>query len=159
MAGVIGNLGGRPRKSTAEKMQLGTYRRDKEKVSEVVSLVPKKGAPKHLSGAAKSVWRQKFPQLVAMGLMADSDRECLERYCVLMALFRRLQRQVDQAEGGDEDAMDQMKVLSNLNVQIRSCEDRLGFNPMARSRMRPAVQRQEEKPKSKLLRFIGGQAS
>jgi len=146
MAGVIGNRGGRPRKSTREKQLAGTFRADRSSPEDILLIEGNTAPPRYLDMTAKQLWQETLAHLQAMRVFSASDHEILARYCILQSEFRRLYR-------GRKRNEEALRGMAALNVQLRSLEDRLGLNPTARTRVKASAP-QEQRPPSKLLRFL-----
>jgi P27 family predicted phage terminase small subunit len=117
----------------------------------------KPSCPKHLSKPAKVVWRRITTMLDNMGVLAKTDGNLLERYCVYFVRWRDCEdfiakNGVSYALKGEEGAQfvgrmsdgvlvvkfveyPQLKESHRLDQALKQIEDRFGLSPSARSRV------------------------
>ena len=102
--------------------------------------------PKVLCPAAKTIWKELAPQLVALRFIRETDRGVFARYCETLAEFWRVTRKLrKKGEGlvywtktrhGDMKRINPLVMIQNsLERRLESLEDRLGLNPQARQNL------------------------
>src|SRR5574342_655350 len=87
---------GRPPKPRALKLLTGTLREPAGQRDEIRALAGVPAPPGHLPPAARGIWRELAPQLVAVGLLAETDLVSLEGLVVALHRARQADREVDR---------------------------------------------------------------
>lgn len=136
-ANIVGRMGagGRPRRPTALTLALGNPGRRPIPDDMAVPAVGAIECPKEVleNPAAKAIWDAKLPQLLSFSppLMYPVDAETLERYCILLALFRALPKDAPLRE------------RLALDAALTRTEGLFGMTPASRSsihaKMTPAI--------------------
>ena len=97
--------------------------------------------PSTLEGVALEMWNRKAPQLLAMKVFSQADRETLERYCISWELYLAAYQAV-KAEGLSSEIGSGRRVTSPEAVLVRgyhadmlAIEREFGCTPSARSGM------------------------
>ena len=119
------SLQGRPPKSDALKRLQGTFKPDRAR-AEVQSQIAANSPPDWLTASQKRLWRGKAAPLIAQGTLAETDKDGLGRYAVLLEQFISI--------SGNGDDSDARKELRQLSVQLNKLESLYGLNPVSRER-------------------------
>lgn len=101
--------------------------------NEAVTAVP--APPSWLSKDAKAEWKRVAPDLVARGLLTDTDLGALENYCVAMGHVRAMTRAINRA--GHMIAGKQHPLLRHLHGYLetsRRYAAEMGLTAVARHR-------------------------
>ena len=100
--------------------------------------------PRSLKGEARAEWRRQGKHMVAMGIIAESDRALLAVWCQAWAEFIAL---IDATEGPE------LRRRDAAADRLMKASDRLGFSPAARTRVR--AEREAREGGDGKARFFG----
>lgn len=152
---------GRPRKSDAEKAARGTLKpsrslsaRRQKMLSSNATLVATE-PPAGMTKDARDMWNIAVT-FTQKGLLTPTDAPILERWCRDYALYRKLQKKVEDSHteliqhvetstGGYRDVLNPLVTLvDQIAKRLVTYEKELGFTPASRARVRPSTPEEEE---------------
>ena len=119
--------------------------KSRAKTEPAVAEVSSPNCPDWLPAAAKAVWRSVVRLLSPLGVLLESDRQVLARYCCLWVRWRRAEESlaegsVDEVVKGDGATVRRLKPevaeAASLASELRMLEDRMALSPSARSRVK-----------------------
>lgn len=107
--------------------------------------------PVGLTGEARAAWTSAV-QFAPKGLLTATDHSLLERWARNYAIYRKLSKQVESADGmfgtdpdGNEFTREPFKMMLKVQAVLAQCEKELGFTPVSRARVRVEPPKDEEK--------------
>ena len=97
--------------------------------------------PSWLKGAGLKEWKRITPRLEKLGVLCDTDRNVLARYCRAwsdyLIFLAALDRQADTLDMCTPAQLSKLvRARDILEKQLHSFEDRLGLSPSSRARVR-----------------------
>ena len=156
----MGKRGPRPA-PTALKIMRGNPGKENLKAREKTEPKPADAgldAPELLTGLALSMWNRRAPQLLALGIFSEVDRETLERYCLIYDLFVEIYRQVkadgassSTAAGGKKGNPD-VGALRGYAADLLAIEREFGMTPSSRTNLVVTSANKEIDPLDEFLR-------
>ena len=118
-------------------------------------------APEILQGDALKMWNRRAPQLAAMKLLRDADRETLLRYCIAWELYLIAYRTVSETglsgeiDSGRRVAAPENALIRGYHADLLSIEREFGCTPSARTGLSIA---ENEREGNELRSFLEGSA-
>lgn len=140
------SLRGQPPKPTSLKILQGTFRKDRANPEEPTVAPSSLRPPPYLDADAKKHWRVFAKELLDMGVLTTADRTTLARYCELQVLYRTTKKQADYSPK-------MIGILLKLAIELRTLEIQFGCTPSSRTRVH--VVPKDDKPESKLSKYLG----
>lgn len=137
---------GRPKKNDLVKKAQGTLRKCRvNRAQMVVDGQLPQNPPPELTPDARSAWTMAVT--CAKQFLTPLDHSVLERWCRNYDLYRKLQKDVDYKGAIDEEGKERgaFKALIKVQVVLAKCEDQLGFNPIARQKLKAPSDDSQEK--------------
>ncbi|MDE0724731.1 MAG: phage terminase small subunit P27 family [Alphaproteobacteria bacterium] len=135
----------RPRKTTQEKKDAGTFREDRANAFEPTPVSGDIKPPAYLSAAEKKVFKEIYISLKELGVASTTDTFQIETLAGTLCRYRAYAKFI--RKNGDtyetktkEDSImhrvrPELKLMNEANRQIQTMLQNLGLSPAARSRV------------------------